>query len=93
MEALPSSQALEDVPPIFRKPDDTQWSIFVQSDGMVGRPRLARTLKVSQLGWFCHGLLLLSSYIEGWRDNLLRTQGGPGHSCQHPFTSRKTVYT
>jgi len=92
MDALPPSQALEDVPPIFHKPDDTHWSIFVQSDGMVGRPKLARSLKVSQLGRFCY-VLPLSSCAEGRRDNMLGTQGGTGHSRQFPFGSRKTVYT
>ncbi|RDB29618.1 hypothetical protein Hypma_015586 [Hypsizygus marmoreus] len=45
MDNLPSSQASEPVPVIFRQPDGSQWRIFVEAGGISGRPKLIRTLK------------------------------------------------
>ncbi|GLB36095.1 putative BRCT domain, a BRCA1 C-terminus domain [Lyophyllum shimeji] len=45
MEEFPPSQASETLPDLFRKADGSHWRIFVEAGGIVGRPKLIRTLK------------------------------------------------
>ncbi|KAF5385227.1 hypothetical protein D9615_001472 [Tricholomella constricta] len=39
------SQPSEDIPQIFCKADGSQWSVFVEAGGIIGRPKLIRALK------------------------------------------------